>query len=133
MSNTRQDAGADGEMVNGRYTCFGAFFPFYLREHAIPATRYWHFVGTVLSPLVLIWALVTQTWWGLLLVPVSGYFFAWVSHAFIERNKPATFTYPLWSLMGDYKMFWLWVTGKLDAALEEAGVTHHPHAAGQGG
>jgi len=61
-------------------------------------------------------------------VPVTGYFFAWVSHAFIERNKPATFTYPLWSLIGDYRMFWLWVTGRLDAELAKAGVTDHPHA-----
>ena len=76
-----------------------------------------------------IWALATQTWWALLAVPVSGYFFAWVSHAFVERNKPATWTYPVWSLMGDYRMFWCFITGKLDAELERAGVTNRSQAA----
>ena len=72
---------------------------------------------------VLIWALVTQTWWALILVPLSGYFFAWISHAFMERNKPATFTHPLWSLISDYRMLWSAITGKLPGELRKAGVT----------
>lgn len=104
------------------YDSFEAFWPYYLGEHSRPATRNWHFVGTVLAPIVLVWALATQTWWALLAVPVSGYFFAWVSHAFVERNKPATWTYPVWSLIGDYRMFWCFITGKLNAELEKAGV-----------
>nr|WP_300543360.1 DUF962 domain-containing protein [Maricaulis sp.] len=101
---------------------FGSFWPFYLREHARPATRAWHYVGSTLAILVLIGAVVTRTWWALAAVPVAGYFFAWVSHAFVERNKPATFTYPLWSLIGDYRMYALFLTGRLDAELEKAGV-----------
>lgn len=104
------------------YQTFQAFWPYYLQEHSRPATRNWHFVGSTLAPLVLIYALVTQTWWLLPGVPVAGYFFAWVSHAFVERNKPATFTYPLWSLISDYKMFACFLTGKLDTELEKAGV-----------
>ena len=104
------------------YQTFDAFWPYYLQEHAKPATRYWHYVGSTLAILVLVAALVTRTWWALLAVPVSGYFFAWVSHAFVERNKPATFTYPLWSLISDYKMFGFFLAGKLDGELARAGV-----------
>ena len=104
------------------YQSFGAFWPFYLREHARPATRTWHYVGSTLALVVLAAALATQTWWALLAVPVAGYFFAWVSHAFVERNRPATFTYPLWSLIGDYRMYVLFLTGRLDGELEKAGV-----------
>ena len=105
------------------HATFESFWPFYLREHAKPWTRAWHFVGSTLAIFVLVYALASQTWWLLLAVPVSGYFFAWVSHAFVERNKPATFTYPFWSLIGDYRMYGLFLTGRLDAELEKAGVS----------
>ncbi|WP_323762873.1 DUF962 domain-containing protein [Maricaulis sp.] len=104
------------------HATFQSFWPFYLQEHAKPWTRTWHFVGSTLAIAVLIYALVSQTWWLLAAVPVSGYFFAWVSHAFVERNKPATFTYPLWSLVADYWMYGCFLTGRLDAELDRAGV-----------
>ncbi|WP_417487913.1 Mpo1-like protein [Maricaulis sp.] len=104
------------------HATFQSFWPFYLQEHAKLWTRTWHFVGSTLAIAVLIYALVTQTWWLLAAVPVSGYFFAWVSHAFVERNKPATFTYPLWSLVADYRMYGCFLTGRLDAELDKAGV-----------
>ncbi|MBR9825608.1 MAG: DUF962 domain-containing protein [Alphaproteobacteria bacterium] len=104
------------------YQSFSAFWPFYLREHAQPMTRVWHYVGSKLAIAVLIGAIITQNGWLLLAVPLAGYFFAWVSHAFVERNKPATFTYPLWSLIADYKMYFCFLTGKLDEELDRAGV-----------
>ena len=109
-------------MAKKTITTFEEFFPFYLREHAKPQTRAFHYVGTTLGIGVAVWALVTQTWWALFLLPVCGYFFAWVSHFFVEKNRPATFTYPLWSLVSDFKMYGLWLTGRLGPHLERAGV-----------
>ena len=59
---------------------------------------------------------------GLALIPLTGYGLAWVSHFFVEKNQPATFTYPLWSLAGDYRMVVSWLTGHIGEELERAGV-----------
>ena len=69
-------------------------------------------VGTGLVLVVLVTALVTRNAWWLLAAPVVGYGFAWVGHFFFEKNRPATFKYPLWSLMGDWRMFFETITGK---------------------
>ncbi len=100
---------------------FSEFWPHYLREHARFGTRLFHYIGTALTLVVLAWALVTGRFLLLLLIPVVGYGFAWVSHAFVERNKPATFKHPWWSLMSDYRMFFLALTGRLRPELEKAG------------
>ena len=105
------------------YNSFSEFWPYYLREHSRPATRGWHYIGSALAILILI-LVVMGGYWAFLLVPmVCGYFFAWVSHGLIEKNKPATFTYPLWSLMSDYKMLFCFLTGQMPRELEKAGVT----------
>lgn len=104
-------------------TTYEDFWPYYLREHAKPATRGWHYVGTAIAIGVLIAVIVTGQWLLLPLVLVSGYFFAWLSHGFIEKNKPATFTYPLWSLISDFRMLYCFVTGQMKDELDKAGVT----------
>ncbi|MCR9269279.1 MAG: Mpo1-like protein [Henriciella sp.] len=109
-------------MANRKAT-YSEFWPYYLQEHAKPETRYFHYAGTALVIGLAVFALMTQRWIWLAAMPVAGYFFAWVSHAFIERNKPATFTHPIWSLISDFRMFFLWLSGRLEPELEKAGVS----------
>ena len=109
-------------MAERAYKTFQEFWPFYLQEHSNPTTRGFHYVGSTIALAFLAAAIVTLDPWYLLGMPLSGYFFAWVSHAFVEHNKPATFTYPLWSLIADYRMFFLFLAGRLGPELRRAGV-----------
>lgn len=108
--------------MSPRYTTFAEFWPFYLREHSLPRTRALHYAGTMLVIAVALFAVATGRWWWLLAMPVAGYFFAWLAHFAVEKNRPATFTYPLWSLAADFRMFGMWATGRLRPELERAGV-----------
>ncbi len=105
-----------------RHQSFNDFWLFYLREHSRPRTRALHYAGTSLVVLLALLALATGRWWLFLAIPVAGYGFAWFSHAAVERNRPATFTYPAWSLRADFKMWWLWLTARLGPELKAAGV-----------
>ena len=105
-----------------KYKSFAEFWPFYLREHSKPRTRAFHYAGTSLVVLIAVAAVATGNWWLLVAMPVAGYSFAWASHAAVERNRPATFTYPAWSLRADFRMWWFWLTRRLGAELEAAGV-----------
>ena len=104
------------------FQSFAAFWPHYLREHARPATRLVHVGGTWAAAVLLLVALLVGPWWLALLAPVLGYGCAWISHLLIERNRPATFTYPAWSLRGDLRLAWLAATGRLGAELRRQGL-----------
>jgi hypothetical protein len=107
------------EMSEESIQDFEQFWPYYLNEHARPATRWFHFVGTNVAVATLIYAVATMT---LPLFPaaiISGYAFAWVSHFFIEKNRPATFKYPAWSFKADMKLCKLMWMGKLSAELDK--------------
>ena len=88
-----------------RYKSFGDFYPFYLSEHRNRICRRLHFVGTSCVVLILIYALVSGEYLWLLAAPLAGYAFAWVGHFAFEKNRPATFSYPWYSLVGDWVMF----------------------------
>ena len=100
--------------MNKEYTTFKSFYSFYLRQHSNPISRTLHYVGTSLVIGLLVAVLLKGQWQGLLLLPVLGYLFAWVGHFFFEKNKPATFTYPLYSLRADFLMLFEALTGRLD-------------------
>ena len=96
-----------------KFDGFRQFYDYYLTQHANPVSRTLHFIGSTLVLLALGWVLAMQAWWGLVLLPVIGYGFAWAGHFGFEKNKPATFGHPFWSLASDYVMWWQMLTGKI--------------------
>ncbi|MEH6564919.1 MAG: DUF962 domain-containing protein [Halopseudomonas sp.] len=96
-----------------RFNSFSEFYPYYLSEHQDDSCRRLHYIGSSLVLLIIACALLSQSWWWLLAVPLAGYGFAWVGHFFFEHNKPATFTYPFYSLAGDWVMLRDALTGRI--------------------
>ena len=106
-------------MAEERFQSFKEFYPFYLSEHQNKTSRTLHFIGTFIVLVLFGFFIVAQKearFW--ISLPLVGYGFAWVGHAFFEKNKPATFKYPLWSLLGDFTLFFDILLGKrgFDAA-----------------
>ena len=96
-----------------KYATFTDFYPFYLSEHSNRACRRLHFVGTSIGLACLVTAFATQNFWWLLAGLVSGYAFAWVGHYFFEHNRPATFSYPFYSFLGDWVMWKDMLSGRI--------------------
>ncbi len=100
-------------MTDRAFSSFADFWPYYLSEHSKPATRLLHCVGTLVALAFVGLMIAIGKWWLFPLALVPGYGCAWVGHFFIEKNRPATFSYPLWSFMGDWKMLALMLSGRL--------------------
>ncbi len=112
--------------MSDRIPTYAEFWPYYLREHANRACRVFHFLGTSFGILFLAATIYYMNPWYILGGLVSGYGPAWIGHFFIEKNRPATFQYPLWSLISDFRMFGLMVRGQLwgtSPVLQQAGIT----------
>jgi hypothetical protein len=108
--------------MSDRFTSFAAFWPHYLAEHADPRTRACHYCGTSLAILLVLCFAAGGGWWALVAAPIACYAPAWVAHAFLERNRPATFEHPVWSFAADFRMLFLAATGRLKSELARAGV-----------
>jgi hypothetical protein len=104
-----------------RFATYKAFWPHYVNEHRQKSGRNLHFLGTSLG-LLFVFLGVTESPWFLVLAPFVGYGFAWVAHLFVEKNRPATFTYPVWSLIADFHMFALMCAGRMDREVSRMGV-----------
>jgi hypothetical protein len=118
--------GADSEggflveqAMDRRFSTYEEFWPFYVSQHLHPVCRALHFVGTTCVLAALAAAVLRAPGW-LLCAPLAGYGFAWIGHFFFERNRPATFTYPLWSLRGDFRMYRLTLLGRMPPELRRA-------------
>jgi hypothetical protein len=96
-----------------RFSSFAEFYPYYLQEHSNDICRRLHYVGSLLVLSIFVYALSQQQWHLLWLMPLAGYGFAWVGHFVFEKNKPATFKYPLYSLLGDWVMLKDALTGRI--------------------
>ena len=100
-------------MRAGAFSRFADFYPFYLSQHVNRTCRRLHFIGTSLGLLAFLHALSTLDFWWVLAGFAIGYAFAWVGHYFFEKNRPATFTHPLYSFMGDWVMWKDVITGRI--------------------
>lgn len=87
------------------FKTFAEFYPYYLKEHTNFICRVLHYIGSTLILAMIAFSVGTQNFWWLFSLPVIGYGFAWLGHFVFERNKPATFEYPMYSLMGDWVMY----------------------------
>ena len=107
-------------MTEKIYKTFRSFYPYYLSEHRNSTSRALHIIGTALIFVCLLAGIITGRWFWLVLIPLVGYGFAWFGHYFFEKNKPATFTYPLYSLGSDFVMFWHTITGQIGKKMRES-------------
>ena len=105
-------------MAEREFKSFEEFWPYYVGEHRKKATRVLHFIGTTAAMGCVAGGLLTKKRWLLAVAPFAGYGPAWISHFFIEKNKPATFTYPVWSLRADFVMWWKMVKGQMQAEVD---------------
>jgi hypothetical protein len=105
-------------MAQRELKSFEEFWPYYVAEHSQPATRALHAVGTTAALACMVGLIARRKWRWLPLALVPGYGAAWAAHFFIEKNKPATFDYPLWSFLADYKMIGLMAAGRMEAEIE---------------
>jgi hypothetical protein len=114
------------------FETFDAFWTHYLNEHSHPETRAVHIAGTLASLVCVAGGIAASVDTGedpvhrpdplpwFVAAAVAGYGPAWLSHFMLEGNRPATFKHPLWSLLSDFRMTYLWITGGLDAEVEQA-------------
>ena len=105
-------------MTEREYKSFAEFWPYYVSEHSKTATRALHAIGSTAGLILMLVVIAIGKWWLFPLGLVAGYGFAWAGHFFIEKNKPATFKYPLWSFRGDWKMLAFMIAGRMEKEIQ---------------
>lgn len=103
---------------NQPYNSLREFYPYYLRQHTNATCRFFHFFGTTGFIILFTLSIILQSWWLLLVAPIVGYGFAWIGHFFFEKNKPAAFSNPFYSLTSDFIMFYHTITLQIDKKIE---------------
>jgi hypothetical protein len=106
--------------MRGKPSSFRAFWPHYLMAHRDPRCRALHYVGSTGGLIGIVAAILSANGWWILAGLAFAYIFAWIGHFLVERNRPATFGNPLWSLIGDIRMYLLWLGGGLERAMRAA-------------
>ncbi|MGH6949042.1 MAG: Mpo1-like protein [Kiloniellales bacterium] len=106
--------------MTARLDRYSDFWPHYLRAHRRAGTRALHYLGSGGGLLLLALGLITLDWRIVVAAPLFGYACAWLGHATIEGNRPATFGHPVWSFFSDFRMLGLFLTGRLATELERA-------------
>lgn len=97
---------------------YAEFWDYYVAEHSKPITRALHFAGTSLGIILLIYFAIQGKWYFFPAFFVIGYAFAWFAHFVVEKNRPATFQYPFWSFISDFKMMAYMATGRMGAEVD---------------
>ncbi len=106
--------------MDTKYSSLKDFYSYYLKEHSNPTCRMFHYIGTTLILAIIVWMIADFAWWKLFCIPLVGYGFAWVGHFIFEKNKPATFKHPFYSLASDFIMYYHFLTGQIDEKLAKA-------------
>ncbi len=88
-----------------KYQTFAEFYPFYLSQHQNKVCRTLHYIGSAIAFCCILFGIITGAYTFIGLAILVGYAFAWIGHYFFEKNRPATFTYPFYSFLGDWVMF----------------------------
>ena len=99
--------------MGNRFKTFKEFYPYYLSQHSDVTCRVLHFIGTGIAIVLIFTAFITSHLILLVFAPLTGYGLGWIGHFVFEKNKPATFAYPLYSFVSDFKMFFELLTCKL--------------------
>jgi len=119
-------------VINTNPQNYSEFWDFYVSEHSLPLTRALHFIGTSLGLILLAYFIRTGRWYFFPLFFVVGYAFAWFAHFVVEKNKPASFRYPFWSFISDFKMMWYMATGRMSREVERVSKGILPPRRGDG-
>lgn len=87
-----------------QFYSFEEFYSYYLTQHQNRRSRFLHLIGTLGGVALFLTGLATAQYSWLAAAFVFGYGLGWIGHFVFEKNKPATFKYPFYSFLSDFRM-----------------------------